>query len=215
MPVIDTAAGVLDALESVLALERELGARTVEMDRSLLRDGPPPELRPAPLAAAPAPAPAPVPVADCFAEPRAFVDASAKPAEPAAKAVAATANYAFIFDSLPKDAAEEMVTKIIAAMKCQPGAVVRMEATEAAKKRPRARIYVVMGSDARKIFMPSKPAVRGQWTEVDGVPTLVTYSPARLLRFFANDVVRLDQSKREMWRDLQSAMARLKVETQK
>lgn len=192
---MDTAAGVLDALESVLALERELGARTVEMDRSLLRDGPPPELHPA-ASVKPAAAPA-------------------RPIAPAGGTATAIASYAFIFDRMPEGAVEEMVVKMMAAMKCPAGAIIRVEAAAAAKKRPNARIYVVMGSDARKIFMPSKPAARGLWTDVDGVPTLVTYSPARLLRFYANDPEQLKKSKLEMWHDLQSAMARLKVSAQK
>ena len=118
-------------------------------------------------------------------------------------------DLAFIVAKRPTGAAAELLAKMVAAIGYTMETVTVSEAAAAANARPAARIYVVLGSDAFKIFVPGQRAALGLWTNVGEIPTVVTYSPARILTFYANDAVQLTNAKRQIWSDLKSALAHL------
>jgi len=194
---------ILGAFEKALELERELGVRTVECDRALLVP-----LRPEVIAAEvkvesgaggvrPLPNPAPSVVGGDAPAPR-----------PAAKETALV-DFAFIAAQRPQGAAAELLTKMVAAMGYTLDKVTLVESASAVAVKPRARVYVVLGSDAFKIFAPGQRAALGMWTQVAEVPTVVTYSPARIISYFGKDPEGLMKAKRQIWSDLKSALARI------
>ena len=212
---------ILGAFEEALELERELGTRTVECDRALLvpmRPAPPPAPR-APEAGA-----QPNRVGVAGAQPnragvagaqsnRAGVAAPAKPVVPAPPAAparpGARVDFAFIPLEMPAGAAADLLEKMVAAMGYAMSAVTVVAAGTAVKAPPAARVYVVLGSDAFRVFAPGQRAALGLWTEVAGVHTVVTYSPARILSYFGNDAEGLRKAKLQIWADLKSALARV------
>ena len=202
---------ILGAFEEALELERELGTRTVECDRALLvpmRPAPPPAPR-APEAGA-----QPNRAGEAGAQPnRAGVAAPAKPVVPAPPAAparpGARVDFAFIPLEMPAGAAADLLEKMVAAMGYAMSAVTVVAAGTAVKAPPAARVYVVLGSDAFRVFAPGQRAALGLWTEVAGVHTVVTYSPARILSYFGNDAEGLRKAKLQIWADLKSALARV------
>ena len=177
---METFDDILGAFEEALELERELGTRTVECDRALLVP-----LRPA---APPVPAPAPTP-----------------PAPPPSRLIRVCT-----VSQLPQGAAAEMLHGMVAAMGYAMDQVKVVPASDAAAARPAARVYIVLGgSDAFRVFAPGQRAALGLWTTVADVPTIVTYSPARILSYFGNDAAGLAKAKRQIWSDLKSALARI------
>ena len=121
---------ILDGLEAELALARELGVRTVEIDRALLV---PPS---ASAAVRPPPPPAPA------------------PRPPAASASA----YAFVFlhDKPLSPAGAEMMAKIVAAM----GKTAATAPVVVAPPLPKAKVYIVLGGLALKRWFPGLPGGR-------------------------------------------------------
>lgn len=109
----------------------------------------------------------------------------------------------------PEGAAAELLEKMIAAMGCTPSEVLVTTAAEAARTKPAARVLIVLGSDAFQKFAPGQRAALGLWTTVLDVPTVVTYSPARILSYFRNDQDGLRKAKIQIWNDLKSALARI------
>ena len=192
---------ILGAFEEALELERELGTRTVECDRALL----------VPMRPAPPPAPR---APEAGAQPnRVGVAAPAKPVVPAPPAAparpGARVDFAFIPLEMPAGAAADLLEKMVAAMGYAMSAVTVVAAGTAVKAPPAARVYVVLGSDAFRVFAPGQRAALGLWTEVAGVHTVVTYSPARILSYFGNDAEGLRKAKLQIWADLKSALARV------
>ena len=192
---------ILGAFEEALELERELGTRTVECDRALL----------VPMRPAPPPAPR---APEAGAQPnRAGVAAPAKPVVPAPPAAparpGARVDFAFIPLEMPAGAAADLLEKMVAAMGYAMSAVTVVAAGTAVKAPPAARVYVVLGSDAFRVFAPGQRAALGLWTEVAGVHTVVSYSPARILSYFGNDAEGLRKAKLQIWADLKSALARV------
>ncbi|MGN0845772.1 MAG: hypothetical protein ACI4RA_00115 [Kiritimatiellia bacterium] len=200
---------VLTAFEEALELERELGTRTVECDRALLMPTcPAAAQRPAPVAAAAAAVaqrPAAKPAPSIPRPPPSVAPQSAKP-----DSRSSVPDFVFIVAQLPQGAAAELLGRMVAAMGYAMGQVRVVEAEEALKSRPPARVYVVLGgSDAFRIFAPGQRAALGLWTQVHDVPTIVTYSPARILSYFGGDAAGLAKAKRQIWSDLKSALARI------
>mgnify|MGYP004642060627 CR=1 FL=1 len=195
---LETFGDILGAFEEALELERELGTRTVECDRALLVP-----LRPAaPLPAAPPPAPKTETRISSPPPPPFPAPPSPSPHPPS--------DFAFIAAQLPQGAAAEMLHGMVAAMGYALDQVKVVTASDAAAARPAARVYIVLGgSDAFRVFAPGQRAALGLWTAVDGVPTIVTYSPARILSYFGNDAAGLTKAKRQIWSDLKRALARI------
>ena len=204
---------ILGAFEQALELERELGTRTVECDRALLTP-----LRPA-APAAPKPAPkveTPAPASQTPVPPRSASPSSLPPRTPQSShpthpsQPSPLVDFAFIAAQIPQGAAAELLAKMVAAMGYTMNQVTVVAAATAVEAKPSAKVYVVLGgSDAFRVFAPGQRAALGLWTEVGGVPTIVTYSPAKILSYFGNDVAGLTKAKRQIWSDLKSALARI------
>ncbi|MGN0887707.1 MAG: hypothetical protein ACI4UY_02375 [Kiritimatiellia bacterium] len=209
----DSLDNILGAFEQALELERELGTRTVECDRALLTP-----LRPA-APAAPKPAPkveTPAPASQTPVPPRSASPSSLPPRTPQSSLPthpsqpSPLVDFAFIAAQIPQGAAAELLAKMVAAMGYTMNQVTVVAAATAVEAKPSAKVYVVLGgSDAFRVFAPGQRAALGLWTEVGGVPTIVTYSPAKILSYFGNDVAGLTKAKRQIWSDLKSALARI------
>ena len=175
---------VLEGLEQWLEVERECGVRALEVDRTLLR----------PPAASPAPA----------AETKSPVDFA--PARPTATAADSSAAYDFVFlhDKPLAPAGVEMMAKIVTAM----GRTAETAPVVVEPPLPQASAYVVLGAMALRKFFPDVKGEPGQWIKtLDGKDTLITYSPAFILRFpTVTDAVK--KMKRDMWNSLKSVMQR-------
>ncbi len=214
---------ILDGLEAELALERELGVRVIECDRSLLRVNAPrggnggceaPSISPS------------TPIASHLAQTR-HVAAFAQPGKqvghaavakttPVVKPVAKSkavevakdgAMYDLVFlHHAPLNAAEqEMMEKTIQALGYEVGDVpIVVEG-----KVPRAKVYVVLGGMAREKWMPGAFVAPGSWTNWKEKKVYVTYSPVRILRFktVTDEVMRI---KKQMWGGLKSIVKNLK-----
>lgn len=172
---------ILDGFTDELALERELGVWAVEIDRSLL---------------APAVSPPPVPVA------------AVPPPPPAARAEAEKVyDFVFLHDRPLSDGGVEMMAKIVAAMKKTPETAPVLFADE----KPKARAYVVLGSEALRKWYPGMRAAPGQWRSGrEGESVLVTYSPEYILRFGAATPA-VKKIKTDMWTSLKGVMRRMQV----
>lgn len=215
---METFDDILGAFEEALELERELGTRTVECDRALLvplRPAapvpvPPP---PAPKAEAPAPqTPKPTQRAEApLQNPKPPVSTPQPPPRiPQSQTPRHQTDFAFIAAQMPQGAAAEMLHGMVAAMGYAMDQVKVVAAADAAAVRPAARVYIVLGgSDAFRVFAPGQRAALGLWTTVADVPTIVTYSPARILSYFGRDAAGLAKAKRQIWSDLKSALARI------
>ena len=198
---------ILGAFEKALELERELGTRTVECDRALLAPVKAAEAaRPSPPVAEPKPSAPPASAAGCQPV------AAPRPPAPSGTAVAEgnvavrEPDFLFVVDQMPQGEAAAMLRKMIAAMGCT-GEDAKV-ALASDPRPPRSKVRIVLGKLAFKAFAPGQKAAVGLWTDVAGVPTVVTYSPARIITYFGNDAAGLDKAKRQIWADLKSALAR-------
>ena len=183
---------ILDGLEAELALERELGVRSVECARDVLTPLEKPSVgRVASAAIAPAPALRPVAAPIRPTSPRASSDVY---------------DFAFLHDRPLSAEGAEMMAKIVAALgKTAASAPIVWEGA-----LPKAKVIVVLGGNALKKWFPGAAGAPGQWIDTPGVKNvLVTYSPVFILRFrvVTPEVKRL---KRAMWESLKSIAARLK-----
>ena len=188
---------ILLAFEDALELERELGTRTVEIDRALLR-----------------PAEAVV-VADKV-EKAIPVTVATNPhdANDASGAVGVTdigegkessggqlADFAFLLESDPAGPVAELLPKMSEAIGYGPDGVRIND--------PSARVLIVLGRDALNKWLPGVLARPGQWVKRGETPALVTASPTKTYRFHGNDPAKIHQLKKRLWEDLQAALARL------
>lgn len=182
---------ILDGLAAELALERELGVRVVECDRSLL----------APPSKAPEVGHLAAPIAPLTAQPAVAPVERAKPASPSS----AIADIVFLHDKPLSPPCEEMMAKIVAALgKTHETAPV---VTEGAV--PRAKAYVVLGGLALKKWFPGVSAAPGQWVATPLSPNvLVTYSPAYIQRF-GTVTPAVQQIKKDMWTSIKSVLRRI------
>ena len=188
---------ILLAFEDALELERELGTRTVEIDRALLR-----------------PAEAVV-VADKV-EKAIPVTVATNPhdANDASGAVGVTdigegkessggqlADFAFLLEGDPAGPVAELLPKMSEAIGYGPDGVRIND--------PSARVLIVLGRDALNKWLPGVLARPGQWVKRGETPALVTASPTKTYRFHGNDPAKIHQLKKRLWEDLQAALARL------
>ena len=182
---------ILDGLEAELALERELGVRVIECDRSLL----------VPPSKAPEAAPVAAPTPPLTAAPAAAPVERARPASPSS----AIADIVFLHDKPLSPPCEEMMAKIIAALgKTHETAPV---VTEGAV--PRAKAYVVLGGLALKKWFPGVSAAPGQWVSTPlSSNVLVTYSPAYIQRF-GTVTPAVQRIKKDMWSSIKSVLRRI------
>ena len=185
---------LLDGLAAELELVRELGARTVEVDRALLRE---PDA-PRGAVAAPVVAPAVAPV---------VVRRETRDVPRDARRETRDVQYDFVFlhHRALGPAGTEMMAKIVAAL----GRTAATAPVLVAPPRPPAKVYVALGARALEMWFPGLKGAPGNWlTAADGTPVLVTYSPEFILRFrtVTPDVQRI---KRAMWIAIKSVLRKI------
>ena len=190
---------ILDGLEAELALERELGVRVVECDRSLVAGPAKPEsvaspsLRGTVTPSQPPPPPQP--------------SLPPKPSEPPTRPSGSATILPFVFlhDRPLSPAGVEMMAKIINALGTTP------ETTPIVfeKPIPRAKVYIVLGGLALRKFQPTLKGAPGQWLQTaKGAPLLVTYSPEYILRF-KEITPAVKKIKQDMWLSLKGVLHRI------
>ena len=196
---------ILDGLEAALELERELGVRVVECDRSLLT---PASRLPSNVSRLSGEG---LETRDVRRETRAGLET--RDARPAANNRTieqsngrTIPDLAFLHDRPLSPAGIEMMAKIIGAMKrTAENSPIVVE-----PPMPRAKVLVVLGGRALKKYFPEQKAEPGQWFRTPGGrDVLVTYSPEYILRF---DTVTpaVQKLKQDMWRSLKAVVQRLK-----
>lgn len=197
---------ILDQILENLELERDLGTRTVEIDRALL----------VPPSAAPATPPPPTPaVAVPPPQPARQVSAPAPsmpptppppaPAPPARPAAPQCGTDIAFFTGRPLSAKGlEAMEKIFGAIrKIKPGVSISLD------EERKARVCVLLGSDALKKRVPTARPMRGAWVAVDGIPAMITFSPDYIFSHFQDGSPNMNKAKTEMWNDIKLAVARL------
>lgn len=181
---------ILDGIEAELALERELGVRSVECDRSLLSVANEVKVK-------------------GEDEQRNFspskeedhttvhLDSSPSPSP--------SFDFVFLHDRALSEGGVAMMAKIIPAMGKTPETAPIVFAGE----MPRAKSYVVLGGNALKKWFPGTSGAPGQWVAaVQAKNVLVTYSPEYILRF-GTVTPAVQKLKKEMWQSLKSVMQRV------
>lgn len=193
---------IFDQILENLELERDLGTRTVELDRALLVP------------------PAPAPVQETVKKPMTGKIAAEEtrstvpekpapaPARPAARPVvapaAASCDIAFFTGRELSAAGVEAMEKIFAAIrKIKSGVAICMN------EERKAKVCVLLGSDALQKRNPAAQRMRGAWTSLDGVPAIMTFSPDYIFSHFQEGSPRMKDAKLVMWNDIKSAVARL------
>ena len=196
---------ILDGLEAALELERELGVRVVECDRSLLT---PASRLPSNVSRLSGEG---LETRDVRRETRAGLET--RDARPAANNRTieqsngrTIPDLAFLHDRLLSPAGIEMMAKIIGAMKrTAENSPIVVE-----PPMPRAKVLVVLGGRALKKYFPEQKAEPGQWFRTPGGrDVLVTYSPEYILRF-GTVTPAVQKLKQDMWRSLKAVVQRLK-----
>lgn len=98
-----------------------------------------------------------------------------------------------------------MMAKIIPAM----GRTAETAPIVIAPPLPQAKVYVVMGGLALKMFFPGMKAEPGSWQKSEsGADVLVTYSPEFILRF-RKMTPELEKIKHAMWRSLKVVLQKV------
>lgn len=180
---------ILDGLEAELALERELGVRAVECDRSLLVSVIPAV---APTSATLAKPESPRPTPLC------------RPSMVSGSQRGSDYKFVFLHDRPLSPKGAEMVGKIVAAM----GATDESAPVVVDGAMPRAKVYVVLGVPALVKWMPDKKGGPGDWLKTDGgLDVLVTHSPESLVRFSVVTPAVM-KMKRDMWTNLKEVVRR-------
>ena len=210
---------IFDQILENLELERDLGTRTVEIDRALLV---PPETGKAKIAE-----PAPAAVRKVAAEPVAADRPAAAPLPPQRKESSAPpsasddASRAAVPDSRDAQDASVFDIAFFTGRPLSPEGTVAMEKTFAAleKLKPgarlclneerRAKVCVLLGSDALLKRIPNARPVRGNWVTFDGMPTVMTFSPDYIFTRFQKNSPNMNKAKLEMWNDIKLAVARI------
>ena len=197
---------ILDGLEAALELERELGVRTVEIDRGLLGAATVPRLPSqvsSPLGGA-----AGLETKDLRRETRTGLET--RDARPATvnRTIEQSSDsnikeLVFLHDRPLAPAGVEMMAKILNALG-KPDAPIVVEPPV-----PQAKITVVLGGLALKKYFPGMKGEPGQWQKTpEGRDVLITYSPAYILRFGAVTPA-VEKIKKAMWTSLKAVKQRL------
>ena len=182
---------ILDGLAAALELERELGVRSVEIDRGVL--APPPAAGRETLDVRREAAPA----SDARRE-TADVRREAAPA-----AVRDAGELVFLHDRPLSAAGGEMMAKILAALGRPQAPIVVVPPV------PRAKVTVVLGGLALRKHFPTMKGGPGQWQRLaDGRDVLITYSPEYILRF-GEVTPAVDKIKHDMWNSLKAVRQRI------
>ncbi len=99
----------------------------------------------------------------------------------------------------------EMMAKIVTAMGKTPETAPIVFTGE----RPKAKMYVVLGGAAMKMWFPELHCAPGEWAKgAKGEEVLVTYSPEYILRFGVVTPA-VQKMKRDMWTSLKGVMRKI------
>ena len=192
---------IYDQILENLELERELGTRTVEIDRALLLP-PQPESASAEAIADKSETRAPQPETR-NQKPETTTPQSATPVAPGSSE---SCDIAFLTGRPLSPAGAEAMAKTFAAMKR-----IKPDVQVVLNENRKSRVIVLLGSDALKKLLPTARPVRGQWIQLNGVPAVMTFSPDYIFSHFQAGSPHERQAKSEMWEDIKSAVARLRV----
>jgi hypothetical protein len=73
----------------------------------------------------------------------------------------------------------------------------------------KAKVCVLLGSDALKKYLPTGKPIRGNWEVIGGMPAIMTFSPDYIFAHFSEGSPRMKEAKLVMWNDIKSAVARI------
>jgi len=194
---------ILTALEQTLELERELGTRTVEIDRALLRSSPEPMATPT-RGDSDSRENSRSSGSSGASSSRASSGSSVSslPGTASDSSTAGTlADFAFLLEGEPQGPVAELLPKMSEAIGYGPDGVKIND--------PSARVLIVLGSDAMAKWLPGVKARPGQWVQRGETPALVTASPTKTYRFFGHDPAKIRALKLRLWADLKAALAKL------
>jgi len=181
---------ILDGIEAELALERELGVRSVECDRSVLA-GNEVEKRGGGGQRN-------LPTSKIEEYTAVHLDSPPPPSS-------SSYDFVFLHDRALSENGVAMMAKIIPAMGKTPETAPIIFTGEL----PKAKAYVVLGGNALKKWFPGTPGAPGQWAQTSVAPNvLVTYSPEYILRF-GTVTPAVQKLKRDMWTSLKSVLQRV------
>ena len=197
---------ILDGLEAALELERELGVRSVEIDRGLLGAATSPRL-PAKVLS-PSVGAAGLKTEDLRRETgagretgdirSATVNQTLKHSN-----TQAISELAFLHDRPLSPKGVEMMAKILNALGKSDAPIV------VTPPAPRAKITVVLGGLALKKYFTGMRGEPGQWQKTpEGRDVLITYSPEYILRF-GTVTPAVQKIKQDMWLSLKAVKQRL------
>ena len=184
---------ILDGLEAALELERELGGRTVAIDRGVL-----------------------VPSAQCLVPsakekclvpnavvPRTNTEEGSSSAALSTKHQALSTELVFLHDRPLSPKGVEMMAKILNALGKPDAPIVVTPPV------PQAKVTVVLGGLALKKYFTGMRGEPGQWQKTpEGRDVLITYSPEYILRFGTVTPV-VQKIKQDMWTSLKAVKQRL------
>ena len=186
---------ILDGLAAALELERELGVRTVEFDRALLRgESAAPSVSPTIVSRQPAA--------------RATID-NRRPTAPVASRQpqddARRYDFVFLHHRALNAAGTEMMAKIVAAM----GRTSETAPVLITPPLPSAKVYIALGARALELWFPGLKGAPGDWLRTErGAEVLVTYSPEYILRF-RTVTPEVQQIKKAMWVAIKSVLKKV------
>ncbi len=199
---------IYDLILENLELERELGTRTVEIDRALLV--PPKAEEPIPTAAPKVEAetrPRTVQAADVAEKPgsgKSDGDGGEPRSVGKGEACADVCDIAFFTGRPLSERGMEAMRKTFAAMrKIRPDIGIRLD------EQCKPKVIILLGADALLKRQPTARPVRGAWIAVDGIPSIMTYSPDFIFSHFQENSQNMNKAKLCMWNDVKSAIARL------
>ena len=202
---------ILDGLAAELELERELGVRAIEIDRSLLVATAVESRREPPKAVEPRAAEGrrqPSAAAESTAFGR-YRQLSSRNRQSDSRTIEQSnsrtiLDFVFLHHQPLSPKGVEMMAKIITAM----GKTAETAPVVVVPPPPKAKVYVVLGGLALKLYFPGLRGAPGQWLQAEGGEgVLVTYSPEYILRF-GTVTPAVKKMKQDMWTSLKAVVQR-------
>lgn len=197
---------ILEGLEAALELERELGVRTVEIDRALLGAEKKENSAPGQLIGRSADRmPDPVEGNRNSREKRLDSELSSDQPNNRTAEQGRICQLCFLHDRPLSPDGVEMMAKILNALGKPDAPIV------VTPPAPQAKVTVVLGGLALKKYFPGMKGEPGQWQKTpEGRDVLITYSPEYILRF-GTVTPAVQKIKQDMWLSLKAVRQRLAV----
>ena len=198
---------ILNGLEAELQLERELGVRLVECDRSVLEpvvvSEPKESIKS--LAETKLNSVNSAPYAKDNSSSQALVKPPAvAPAQQETRASKECFDFVFLHERPLSPKGAEMISKITAALKTTS----ELAPVVYSEPLPEAKIYVVLGAFALRRWFPALKGAPGMWIkDQSDHDILVTYSPEYIPRF-GTITPTVEKIKKDMWTSLKAVAQR-------